>query len=186
MERLSLHSCHDIPCLKGKCREMDLPLLIHREIHSAQFIGGVFLMQRRLGANGRIRCHHRRIRLISHPHFFSRQGGVQRRIRNDCRHVISIVPYPPGQDQAVRNICVGGVQRLGVACGGELVIRHLKTGQDRDNTGHSLRLCGVYSGHEPVGDCAVDHLDIQGIPGDQVFHILGRAGDLSLRIHAAG
>ena len=185
VERGPLHARHRVPGLKGERGEMDLPLLVHGKVHPAELIAGKFLVERRLRTDGRLRRQNRGKRLVLHPDLLRRPGGAQRRVRHHRRHVVAIIPDPPGQDQAVLNIPVGGVQRLGVARCGELMVRHLEAGQHRHNAGHGLRLRSVHPDHQAVCNCTVYYLYIQGVPWDQILHILGRAGDFRLRVHPA-
>ena len=160
MEGRSLHARHRVPGLKGERGEMDLPLLVHGKVHPAELIGGILLMEGRLRADGRLRRQHRGICLVLHADLLRRLGGVQRCVRHHGRHVVAIIPDPPGQDQPVLDIPMGGVQRLGVARSGELVVRHLEAGQHRHNAGHGLCLRGVHPCHQAIGNCTVNYLYI--------------------------
>ena len=104
-------------------------------------------------------------------------------LRDDDGNIVTIIPDMGVEQLPIRRVTMTGVQRPGVARRGELNIRDIKTGDNLDHTGDTLRLGGVNVLYHTMGNGRVNNLCNQGILRDPVSTVQGAAGRLVVSIH---
>ena len=98
-------------------------------------------------------------------------------------HVIAVIANMPVQQAAVSHVLMGGFHRPGVACGGELDVRHVKAGEDFHHAGHFFCFGSVNGFYVAVGDGGTDNADDQRVFVAQIVGVFGSAGRFVERIH---
>ena len=104
-------------------------------------------------------------------------------LRDDHRHIISVITDMTVQQHAVRDVLVARVRRPGMARRREWDIGNVEAGQDPHHTGYGLRLRDVDGLYKPVGDGGMENFGHQGAAVAQIVHILGPAGGLFIGVH---